>query len=371
MTKRLNVCRAILGRGGAAAVLLRASGLASAVMLWSPSATAQNDDVIRMKDGRELRGRIVAERFDRVEYSLRRGASTSIPWDEVDGIVYHAPQPFEEAMALRSAGLLEEALDALASVREIEDLRRPLRQETLYVMAVLRRQLGDVRGATDGYRELLEAFPTGRYVAQATRGLVLGLLAQGNAGAASEALGRLESEEKLLLSSERLAMEVVLLRGKIDRAEGKLDEARERFQTALRSEALKPWDRAEASLGLARTLDAQGLPDAAGRIYRELVELDASPLVLAAAWNHIADERLEAGRQGRDAAAITEASYGYLRGVVLYVPRAGDSREEFHRALDGAAQCFEYLSQLATDPQEKQLNRQRAADLRRSRERDP
>lgn len=350
--------------------LFRAAGLAITILVTSGSAWAQGDDLLRMKDGRELRGRVVSERFDRLNFSMRRGASTSIDWNDVADIDYHAPQPYSDAVALHSAGLWKDALDAFSTVREIKDLRRPLQQETLYYVALLRKQLGDLQGATDGFRELLEDFPTGRYLRQATRGLVLGLLAQGQTDDAAAVIGRVESDAKTLLSDDRLAAEVVLLHGKVAQAQGRLEEARSRFADAEANPALQPWDRADASLGVARILEATGESEAAEQRYRNIVEGDASPLVLAAAWNHLADVRLEAGRQARDASLITDALYGYLRGVVLYVPQAGDSHDEFHRALAGAAQCFEYLSQLATDPKEKALNRRRAADLRQRLERD-
>ena len=352
-----------------AAGVIRSAGWAVLIMA-SGSASAQGDDLLKMKDGRDLRGRIVAERFDRIEISTRRGASTSVPWEQVADIEYHAPQTYSDAVSLHTAGLWKEALDAFSEVREIKGLRRPLQQETLYAMALLRQRLGDPQGATDAFRELLEGFPSGRYVRQATRGLVLGLLRLGRPDEAAAMLDQVESGAKLLPSDQGLACDFALLGGHVAWAQGRWEEAHRRFTDAEACPELLPAERAEASLGLARALEATGQPKAADRRYRDLVERDAPPLVLAAAWNHLADNGLEAGRQARDAGRITEALYAYLRGVVLYVPKAGDSREEYHRALAGAAQCFESLSQLATASEDKELQRRRAADLRRRLERD-
>jgi tetratricopeptide (TPR) repeat protein len=177
-------------------------------------------------------------------------------------------------------------------------------------------------------------------------------------------LAQVDETAAKLPSDHRLVAEIGLLRAKVCQARGLVDEARTWFEASESNEALDSSQRAAATLGAARALQLQGHSDEANGRLRELVEQEAPPLVHAGAWNDLADVALEEGRQRRDADRITDALYGYLRGVVLYLPQPGESTVEHRRALAGAAQCFEYLSQLAEDLDEKSLNRRRAADLR-------
>ena len=51
---------------------------------------------------------------------------------------------------------------------------------------------------------------------------------------------------------------------------------------------------------------------------------------------------------------------------MLYLPEEGEPRREHDRAISGAARAFDYVGQIETDPQKKQLARARALMLRRT-----
>jgi hypothetical protein len=59
------------------------------------------------------------------------------------------------------------------------------------------------------------------------------------------------------------------------------------------------------------------------------------------------------GREKRDAGVLMDALYMYLRGVVQYGPSAGESTYEYERALAGAAECFNNLSQVESNKELK------------------
>jgi tetratricopeptide (TPR) repeat protein len=330
-----------------------------------PSAHAQGRDTVRLTDGRELQGLVTSQRFDRVDLSMRSGMSTSLRWNDVESIDFFAPRAFAEGLTYESMGLHDKASASFLEARDLDGLRRPLKQEVLYHLARLRAALGDKHGSLANYRALVSEFPRGRYLGQATRGLVVGLLAEGKADDARAVLDEVEPAVTANGSAERLAAEITLLRGLVMQAQSPGEKARLLFERASASAALDSSDHARAALGIARALGVEGQNDAALMGYRNVVEMEGAPeYVLASAWNGLADAALEQGRSGRDAERITQALFGYLRGVVLYLPERAEPRDEYRRALAGAAQCFEYLSQLATNTDDKLLNRRRAEELR-------
>ena len=329
----------------------------------APLGYGQGRDVVTLSDGRELKGVVTAQRFDRVELKLSSGMSTSLSWESVEAVDFHAPRPYAEGVAYEEMGLAQEAIRAFSEARALESLRRPLKQEVLYRLARLRDELGDREGALRDYGELVSEFPRGRYLGSATRHLVLGLLARGQAADANLAL---DGVQRTTADSERLSVEVTLLRGLVAQALGRHEEARDLLEPLRESAVLEAPDRARAALAIARALEGDGERDKALKQYQVLVELaEAPPVVYAAAWNGLADAALEEGVGGRDPERLMQALFAYLRGVVQYLPEGSEPRDEHRRSLAGAAQCFEYLAQLSTEPDERLSHRRRAAELRR------
>jgi len=327
-------------------------------------ASAQAADVVRAKDGREFRGRVLAETYERIELSIRRGASKSVPWEIVESVDYDAPTRFSEAEELVANGRLEEALSIFESMMSDRSLRRPLRQEAHFQVAALNQRLGRPDLAAAGYQALVDEYPISRYLDEAARGLVEYNLERGAAGAAARALDRIESGARAANLGDRFAARADLLRGRILEAQDQLAEARARYEAIRRREDLDIEERGEATLGIARVLQAQGSREDAEARYREMVMGEFPPIVLAGAWNGLADIALDGGFAARDRQRITEALVCFLRSIVLYLPEEGDPLTEFRRAIHGAAKSCDYLSQLASDARTKAVYRYRAASLR-------
>jgi hypothetical protein len=67
----------------------------------------------------------------------------------------------------------------------------------------------------------------------------------------------------------------------------------------------------------------------------------------------LGDLLVEQGGKARNIDQLIDALYAYLRGVVQYVPAAGEPQGEYERALAGSARCFKLISQLETNKDRK------------------
>lgn len=337
-------------------------GLVLAVTLLLAPGTAGQEDVVFTRSGGELRGHIVSQGRDGLVLGLRHGASTRLAWDRVESIQWEAPPAFDVAEEAQADGRWEDALSALDTLRTGSDLRRPLRQEVLFRSAMIQQQLGRTADAAATFGALLDGWPDGRYRPQALRGAVEAQLDLGRADEAARVLDRTERTSDAARAAPGGRGRRNLLRGLVLMAQGRFDEAREKLDHAASDEDFDAGGRQEAALSVARILQATGDEEGAEAGYRALVVQDAPPIVLAGAWNGLADLSVARGLAHRDGEMITEALLGYLRGVVQYVPRVGERTAEHRRASLGAAHCFDLLGQLEKDPV-------RRADLRRREQR--
>jgi len=339
----------------------RATLLTAWLLATAPGAKAQTGDLIRFQGGEELRGRVSAQRLDGLVVSIRSGRATTFPWSEVASVEYDGPPTFDEAVRFDSAGMTDEALRRYGELVADKGLRGPLRQESLVRLARLERRSARWDRALQHYQDLADGFPQGRYLLEAAEGIVECDLHLADPAAAGRALDRIEAA---LGRDARFASVANLLRAEIGEAQGRLDEARGRYEQAENDERLETAGRETATLGLGRCLQAQGRLAEAESRYRDLVRRGSSSHVLAGAWNGLGDLALSAGRKARDPGRIEQALFAYMRGVVLYTPDEGEPGAESRRATEGAAQCYESLAQLASDPGQRKLDRRRAGDLR-------
>ena len=88
-------------------------------------------------------------------------------------------------------------------------------------------------------------------------------------------------------------------------------------------------------------------------ILRALVAESESVRVQSGAWNALGEILAADGSARKEAEPILDALYAYLRTVVQYKPLPGESTLEYERALAGAAQCFQYLSELEQNAEKK------------------
>jgi tetratricopeptide (TPR) repeat protein len=329
------------------------------------SASAQQADVVRCRDGSEVKGRIEAESWRGVEVDVRRGVKRTLGWDEVAAIDWADATAFEKAEDDAKAGRVDEAIAALVPLAKGNRLRGPLRQEVLFTLARLQQRHGKDDDAIAGWRELLASFPDGRYRDDAAEGLVDGLLAKGDPAGASATLDSVVASAKGTESGSHLESVAGALRGRILESQKRFPDARTAYESALRDARLDADLAARARLGAARCLLAEGKKEPARAAFRDLTAREAPNDVLAGAWNGLADFALDDGVVRRDAGTIEVALLSYLRGVVQFKPAEGERSAETERAIAGAAKSFEYLAELSKDPDVKRLNHQRAEMMKR------
>lgn len=344
-----------------------AIGVMAHVVLSVNSALGQSADVVRFTDGSELTGRVAREAYAGLELELRRGVKRKISWNEVDEVRFSAgAQALEAEHAAEVEGRIDDARAQLLGLAANDRARRPLRQEALFRLVAIETAHGRHDDAIAHLRELLAKFPDGRYLGESTEALVDLLIEK---PAVDEAARELESARVNARSAgvdSRFEAVAVALRGRIDETRGNLAEARADYDAALRDGVLDAGLAARTELGVARCFQGQGDVAGARERFRKLTMMDVPHLVLAGAWNGLADLALDEGVRRRDREQIDVALYSYLRGVVLYLPEEGEPRREHDRAISGAARAFDYVGQIETDPQKKQLARARALMLRRT-----
>jgi hypothetical protein len=148
-------------------------------------------------------------------------------------------------------------------------------------------------------------------------------------------------------------------------AAGDFAQAGERYG-ALESAPVAALAQA-ARLGRARMLLAGGKRAEAEPILRTLVAESESARVQSGAWNALGEALAADGVARKQAEPILDGLYAYLRTVVQYKPLPGESTVEYERALAGAEQCFQHLSELEQNAEKKEAlrsqQRQRLAQL--------
>jgi len=312
---------------------------------------AKEDEVV-LKDKSTEKGKVIAENYDVLELEVKKGVKKKHEWGRIDKVVYGSTPPeYAEAMSDRASDP-EGALEKLKELSATEGLSDVIRQQVLFDIANLQQQLGALDEAVAAWNALIAAFPEGRYLGSAARGLVDCSLAKSDAEGAGKALDALKAGPAVG-KFEALGVEVKALGGRILMAQGKFADARAAFEAAEKDPKATPNVAAFSRLGAAECLKAEGKADDAEKRFKAIVEGEGPSFLLAGAWNGLGDLLSEKGKTARNADLITEALFAYLRGVVQYVPAPGEPQDEFERALGGSAKCFKLLSQLETNKDRK------------------
>jgi tetratricopeptide (TPR) repeat protein len=330
----------------------RVLGLALACALALPAAALQETtDTVTLAGGEARSGTVEAE--DHAGLTLKSDGKTStIGWDEVQSIEYGDAPDLVTALTALSGGRLEEAKGALELVASAEKLRPVLRQQVLFHTGWIEQRLGNLDAAIAAYQQLLDAFPTGRYLRPGAENLAACQLAKGDAGAAQAALEKAEKD------AGDAAPQIQLVKARIQESSGNAAGAKTIYES-LQGSAL-PAVAQEARLGIARLLIEDGKKAEAEKILKEVVAEKAPPLVQSGAWNGLGDLFSEEGFAKRDSEKLLDGLYSYLRGVVQYKPLLGEPTTEYERALAGAARCFRYISELEQNAERKRLFANRA-----------
>ena len=312
-----------------------------------PAARAQEVDTVTLKDGKS-EGKIESEDFAGISVEMKGGAKRTYPWSDVVGVSYGSSPELAAALESYSAGRLDEALGLFAEL-EGGKPRPPVLQQALLHKAMIQERQGNASDALASWTALADTFPKGRYLRRASEGVVGGLLSEQRAADAGAALDKIAAGADGVAG---FAAEVEILRGRVHEESGDMAAAEASYKAAEAAADASPAAKQEARLGQARCLSAGKKPEAE-QLFRTLTREEAPAHVLAGAWNGLAAKWADEGRDRKDIERLYEALYGYLRGVVQYVPRAGEPTTEYQRALAGAAQCFRFISQLEKTPEKK------------------
>jgi tetratricopeptide (TPR) repeat protein len=334
---------------------------ASACLLAALSYAAPQDkatDTVALVSGTTVSGTIESEEW--AGLSLKeKGSSRLIPWAEIASTTYaEAPEELESAVSAAVGGRIEEARAGFAGLAET-DLRPLDRQRMLFHAGWAELRAGATDAGVGHLRDLLEAYPSGRYLRAATESAAFALLTKGDGAGAAALLDQATQAAK----DPGPQAEIAVVRGHLLEVQGKTDEARAQFEAAEKAADTSEAVRMEAKLGVARAAALGGDRAAAEPVFRELTKASAPPHVLAAAWNGLGDLLSEEGRSKKSIDLVVEGAYGYLRGVVQYTPEIGEPTIEHERALAGASRCFKYISELEQNADRKKVYADRSKSL--------
>jgi tetratricopeptide (TPR) repeat protein len=339
-----------------------AAALLVALATTVASARAQTDTVETV-DGKSLSGKVLLEAYDHLELQSKQGQKQKLDWSEVATVQYGGSPEYTDAVGKLATAPVPDSLAALEKLKGDAKLRPVVKQQVLFLIASLHVRAGDFDGAATAWQELAKAFPSGRYLDQAARGVAAAYVSKGAPGEASAALDVVVAAAKPANPGPRFDTTVTLVKAWLLETQGNAAGAKSAYEAAEKAGGLAPDQAATTSLGIARCQQKAGQVDDAAARFRKLVNAADTPhAVMAAAWNGIGDLLLEQGRKKRDVEVLTQALYAFLRPVVLYVPLEGESEDDQQHAIAGAADACQSIAEL--DASLKQAYGQRAADLR-------
>ena len=321
----------------------------------APAATqSAKNDVVKLKNGTDETGRIKSEEYGGLAFDPEKGQAHTIAWADVAQINYQGGEAFDAARDLVNQGKLEEALGQLTELLKPEaKLRGLIKQNVLYHMASVQNRLGKSDEAIEGFKLLLKDYPKSRYLPDIAEGLVSAYGAKNDLEGAKKALDDLNSGAVTAGVEANFSAVVAIQRGRILERQEKWSEAFSAYNAAGTTSGVTALASQQARLGQARCQIKQKKVSEAEAIFRKISAEDAPNSILAGAWNGLADITKAEGREKRDATILFDALYMYLRGVVQYGPVPGETTAEYERALAGAAECFDNLSQVESNKELK------------------
>ncbi|MBK7641455.1 MAG: tetratricopeptide repeat protein [Planctomycetes bacterium] len=321
----------------------------------APSGPQSKTDVIKLrKDNTEESGRIKSEEYGGLTFDPEKGTPHTVAWGDVAQITYQGGEDLDKARSLVDQGNLEEAQTKLNELLKPEaKLRGMLKQHVLYLLATVENRLGKPDDALEGYKALLKEYPKSRYLPEVAEGLVWAYSAKNDLTGAGKALEDLNSGAITAGVEANFSAVIAIQRGQILERQQKWSEAFSAYNAAQSTSGVTSLASQQARLGQARCQLQQKKVSDAQTIFRKISGEDAPNSILAGAWNGLGDIAKAEGRDKRDAAVLLDALYMYLRGVVQYGPVPGESSSEYERALAGAAECFDNLSQVESNKELK------------------
>jgi tetratricopeptide (TPR) repeat protein len=314
------------------------------------SAPQSKADIVKLKNGSEENGRIKSEEYGGLTFDPDKGQQHTIAWNDIASIGYQGGDEFDNAKGLIEQGKLEEALGALTQLLKPEaKLRALIKQNVIYYIGFVQNRLGKADEAIESFKLVLKEFPKSRYLPDIADGLVSAYSMKTDLEGAKKALEELNSNAVAAGVEQNFSAVVAIQRGRILERQEKWSEAFSAYNAAQTTSGVTALASQQARLGQARCQVKQKKVSEAEALFRKISGEDAPNSILAGAWNGLGDITKAEGRDKRDAAVLLDALYMYLRGVVVYGPVPGESTYEYERALAGAAESFDNLSQVESN----------------------
>jgi tetratricopeptide (TPR) repeat protein len=328
-------------------LVLAAFALPCSAAGGTPPGPQSKEDVVKLKSGTDEAGRIKSEEYGGLTMDPAKGQQHTIAWADIAQITYQGGESFDSARDMLNQGKLEDALAQLTELLKPEaKLRGLIKQNVLYYLATVHNRLGQPDEAIDNYKTLLKEYPKSRYLPDIAEGLVTAFSAKSDLEGAKKALDELNSGAVTAGIEPNFSAVVAIQRGRILERQEKWSEAFSAYNAAQTTSGVTALASQQARLGQARCQIKQKKVSEAEVIFRKISGEDAPNSILAGAWNGLGDIAKAEGREKRDAGVLLDALYMYLRGVVVYGPVPGESTYEYERALAGAAESFDNLSQV-------------------------
>lgn len=323
-------------------------------VIFLGTATAFGADSIKILNG-TVTGKILAMSATEVSLESPSGGNKTVPVNEIDVIQYDGETlQLKNARAAVATGRYQDALDALAKIKESEAQRREeIQQDIEYYRALAHAKAalagqGEIAEAVKQLTEFVRGRPQNYHHLAACELLGDLLVASGKPGEAQVFYGELAQAP---WPDYQMRAGVALGRALL--SEKKVDAALRTFQEVIDKSApgeTATKQRMAATLGKARCLIESGKPDEAITVAKGLID-SADPGaadLLAKAYNTL-------GLAYRKQARPRDALMAFLHTDVLYAASRDDHREalrnlvELWRELqkpDRAAQAQEQLNQL-------------------------
>jgi tetratricopeptide (TPR) repeat protein len=351
-----------LGRRGVA------RALACAWLALPCAALSQDKDTVQIKGGPPETGVIKAEEYGGVSITPTKGQPHTIEWAQIapDGISYAGSPEYASAKESLISGKPDDALQKFEALKGESKLRAVLKQNVLYYIAMLEQRKGDYDGALATMKELVTAFPKSRYLMDVGERTVACYAAKKDVASANRALDELVAAANAGGIENGFGSAVNVLKGRVFELQGDFAKAQAAYGVAASATGVPQTVVFQARLGQGRCAVALKKSSDAESIFRALTKEDAPNSILAGAWNGLGDLLKDEARKGKDGKPdgekVLDALFAYLRGSVQYAPLPGESTDEYERSLRGSSDCFKFLSDLETKPDQKKLNRDRSVE---------
>jgi tetratricopeptide (TPR) repeat protein len=335
-----------------------------AVVALCAGAWAQGDTVT-LKDGKTEQGRVKSADYDGLSLEAK-GQARTIEWSQVAGITYkEPPAEYDAGKEAFEGGKFDEAIAAYDKLRADTKLRSPIRQDAFYFTAAAHLAKGSWDEAIAALDATRKEFPKSRYLLEIGEGYVTAFSAKKDFAGAQKALDAMSNESIAAGVPAGFNATISLLKGRLLEDQGKLAEAAAAYGIAEKAAGVSLVVQQQARLGQGRTLLAQKKYPEAESLFRKLTSEEAPNIVLAGAWNGIADVWLEDAKNKNDTEQVEkllDAAYAYMRGVVQYGPGPGENVREYKRALSGSVKAFQALSQVEKNKDRQEVYRRRLAE---------